>query len=73
MRKALELDEVPDHTTISWMLKRLTLSRLEAMVVQVLSAVKRKEDVVAIDTTGFRFTQAAPTTPPVADENTAIG
>jgi hypothetical protein len=32
VRAVLELTEVPDHTTISRMRKRLTLPRLEAML-----------------------------------------
>ena len=59
VRAVLELTAVPDHSTISRMLKRLTLARLEAMLAQVLSQLEGKEDVVAIDTTGFRFTQAS--------------
>jgi hypothetical protein len=59
VREALELSEVPDHTTISRMLKRLTLPRLEAMLAQVLTQLEGKEDVVAVDATGFRFTQAS--------------
>jgi hypothetical protein len=55
----LELTEVPDHTTISRMLKRLTLLRLEALLTHVLNQLEGKEDVVAIDATGFRFTQAS--------------
>ena len=59
VRKVLELSEVPDHTTISRMLKRLTLPRLEALLAQVLTELEGKEDVVATDATGFRFTQAS--------------
>lgn len=59
VRDVLELSDVPDHSTISRMLKRLTLPRLEAMLAQVLNQLERKEDVVAIDATGFRFTQAS--------------
>jgi IS5 family transposase len=59
VREVLELSDVPDHTTISRMLKRLTLPRLEAMLAQVLSQLEGKEDVVALDATGFRFTQAS--------------
>jgi IS5 family transposase len=59
VRDVLELTEVPDHTTISRMLKRLTLLRLEALLTQVLNQLEGKEDVVAIDATGFRFTSAS--------------
>lgn len=41
------------------MLKRLTLPRVEAMLAHVLNQLERKEDVVAVDATGFRFTQAS--------------
>ncbi|MDX2163783.1 MAG: transposase, partial [bacterium] len=44
VRDVLELTEVPDHTTISRMLKRLTLPRLEAMLAHVLRQVEAKED-----------------------------
>jgi hypothetical protein len=59
VRTVLEMTDVPDHSTISRMLKRLTLPRLEAMLAQVLSQLEGKEDVVAMDATGFRFTQAS--------------
>ena len=59
VRDVLELSEVPDHTTISRMLKRLTLARLEALLAQVLSQLEEKEEVVAVDVTGFRFSQAS--------------
>lgn len=59
VRAVLELAEVPDHTTIARMLKRLTLPRLEAMLAQVLTQLEGKEEVVALDATGFRFTQAS--------------
>lgn len=59
VREVLELSEVPDHSTISRMLKRLTLPRLEALLAQVLSQLEGKADVVALDATGFRFTQAS--------------
>ena len=59
VREVLELSEVPDHTTISRMLKRLTLPRLEAMLAHLLAQLEEKEDVVAIDATGFRFTSAS--------------
>ncbi|MBK8031265.1 MAG: hypothetical protein IPK17_17595 [Chloroflexi bacterium] len=59
MRDTLELSEEPDHTTISLMLKRLTLARLETMLTQILNQLVGKQDVVALDATGFRFTQAS--------------
>ena len=59
VREVLELTQVPDHSTISRMLKRLTLPRLEAMLAQVLTRLEGKEDMVAVDATGFRFTQAS--------------
>ncbi len=59
VRSVLELDDVPDHTTIMRMAKRLTLTRIEAMQTELLSQLEGKEDVVAIDATGFRFTQAS--------------
>jgi IS5 family transposase len=59
VRDVLELTDVPDHTTISRMLRRLTLPRMEAMLAQVLNQLEGKEDVVAIDATGFRFTSAS--------------
>lgn len=59
IQAVLELSAVPDHTTIARMLKRLTLPRLEAMLAHVLNQLEGKEDVVALDATGFRFTQAS--------------
>lgn len=59
VREVLQLTEVPDHTTISRMLKRLTLRRLEALLTHVLNQLEGKEDVVALDATGFRFTSAS--------------
>ncbi len=59
VRDVLELSRVPDHTTISRMLKRLTLARLEALLAQVLSQMEEKEEVVAVDATGFRLSQAS--------------
>ena len=59
VRDTLELSEVPDHTTISRMLKGLTLTRPETLLAQVLNQLEGKEDVVALDATGFRFTQAS--------------
>lgn len=59
VREVLGLTRVPDHSTISRMLKRLTLARLEAMLNEVLRQLEEKEEVVAIDATGFRFTQAS--------------
>lgn len=40
-------------------MKRLTLTQLEAMLAEVLKQLEGKEDVVAVDATGFRFTQAS--------------
>jgi hypothetical protein len=59
VREVLELTRVPDHTTIARMFKRLTLRRLEALLTQVLSQLEEKEDMVAVDATGFRFTSAS--------------
>jgi IS5 family transposase len=59
VREALELKAVPDHTTISRMLKRLTLARLEALLTEILKQLEEKEEMVAVDATGFRFTQGS--------------
>jgi hypothetical protein len=45
VREALELSEIPDHSTISRRLKRLTLPCVEAMLAQTLSQLEAKEDV----------------------------
>ncbi len=57
--EVLELTEVPDHSTISRILKWLTMPRLEAMLAEILTQIEGKENVVAVDATRFRFTQAS--------------
>jgi transposase len=71
VRAVLGLTRVPDHSTISRMLKRLTLARLEAMLNEVLRQLEEKEEVVAIDATGFASPKPALTTPPAAENDTA--
>ncbi len=73
IRAVLELSEVPDHTTIARMLKRLTLPRLEAMLAHVLNRLRGRRTSLPSMQPGFASPKPLPTTPPVVDENTAIG
>jgi len=41
------------------MMKGLTLTQLEAILAEVFNQLESKEDVVAVDATGFRLTQAS--------------
>src|SRR4029450_13686474 len=56
---ALALRYVPDHSTLSRALKRLRLRDLEAMRRALLARLPVTEDVIALDSTGYRRTQAS--------------
>jgi hypothetical protein len=56
---ALALRQVPDHSTLSRALKRLHLRDLDAMRRTLLARLPVTEDVIALDSTGYRRTQAS--------------
>lgn len=56
---ALALRRVPDHSTLSRALKRLRLRDLDAMRRALLANLPVTEDVIALDSTGYRRTQAS--------------
>ena len=55
----LALRCVPDHSTLSRALKRLRLRDLDAMRRALLARLRVTEDVIALDSTGYRRTQAS--------------
>lgn len=57
--QALELETVPDHTTLYRAAKRLKVGKLDQMYRTLLDDLKVQEDHMAVDTTGFRPTQAS--------------
>jgi hypothetical protein len=57
--QALELPQVPDHTTLYRAFKRLRVGLLEQLSRGLLSELAVQEDAIALDTTGFRPTQAS--------------
>lgn len=59
VQEVWDLSEVSDHITISQMLRRLTLPRLDVMLAQIFSELEVKEGVVALDAIGFSFIQAS--------------
>lgn len=57
--QALELTSVPDHTTLYRAFRRLRLGDLDRLRQTFLDQAKVTEEVVAVDTTGLRTTQAS--------------
>jgi hypothetical protein len=57
--QALELQTIPDHTTLYRAAKRLKVSKLDQMYRTLLDDAEVQEDQMAADTTGFRPTQAS--------------
>lgn len=55
----LELNEIPDHSTLSRTFKKLRLSELTKMKDELLTTLKVEEEVVAGDSTSFRLCQAS--------------
>jgi hypothetical protein len=55
----LALRRVPDHSTLSRALKRLGLRDLDGMRRALLARLPVTEDVIALDSTGYRRTQAS--------------
>jgi len=58
VQRTLGLKRIPDHSTLSRVLKRVRLSDLQAMKARLLVSLE-KEGVVAADATSFRFSQAS--------------
>jgi hypothetical protein len=57
--QALDLENVPDHTTLYRAAKRLKVGKLDQMYRTLLDDWQVQEDQMAVDTTGFRPTQAS--------------
>jgi len=57
--QALELQTIPDHTTLYRAAKRLKVSKLDQMYRTLLDDWEVQEDQMAADTTGFSPTQAS--------------
>jgi hypothetical protein len=58
VQRVLELKHIPDHSTLSRVLKRVRMSDMQAMKARLLAGMD-KEEVVAADATSFRFSQAS--------------
>lgn len=52
-------EDIPDHSTLYRMYKRLRMSHLKALNEQLLQALEIQEEAIAIDSTGFSPTQAS--------------
>ena len=59
VREVLELQKVPDHTTLWRTFNRLTLSRIRRMLRELLNLLGVKENIISVDSTGFRLSQAS--------------
>jgi transposase len=57
--QALELSEVPDHSTLNRAFQRLTEIRLNKLLTSVLADMDVKESVIAGDSTGFTLSTAS--------------
>jgi hypothetical protein len=57
--QALELTVVPDHTTLYRTMRRLRMKHLDHLRQTFLDQAQVAEEVVAVDTTGLRTTQAS--------------
>lgn len=55
----LELEEVPDHSTLCRTFQRLTLKGVQALLRQLLAALQPQERAIAGDATGYRFSNAS--------------
>lgn len=60
VRQVLELTEVPDHTTLYRTYRRLRIKHWDGLHRRLLDQAGVQESVIAVDTTGFRPTQASP-------------
>lgn len=59
VRAALELEEVPDHSTLNRTFQRLTKPVLQALLRRLLHALQVRERVLAGDATGYRASNAS--------------
>ena len=55
----LELNEVPDHSTLNRTFKRLTKAGLQELFDRLLALLQPQEQVLAADATGYRPSQAS--------------
>jgi hypothetical protein len=60
VQRALELTQVPDHTTLYRTYRRLRMKPLDQLRQTFLDQAGVQESVIAVDTSGFRPTQASP-------------
>jgi len=59
VRRVLELEKVPDHSTLCRAYGKLRLSDIERMLRELLDSLGVEEEVIAVDSTGFRESQAS--------------
>ena len=59
MVTALKLNRIPDHSTLCRMFKRMTRVKIRQMERLVLERMKPCEEVIGLDSTGFRADQAS--------------
>jgi hypothetical protein len=57
--EALGLQQVPDHTTFNRTMKHLGMPTLQALNSTLLTQLEVEEEAIAVDSTGFSFTQAS--------------
>ena len=57
--QALELSEVPDHSTLNRTFQRLTEIRVNELLTSVLADMNVKETVIAGDSTGYTLSTAS--------------
>jgi transposase len=57
--EVLELSEVPDHSTLYRMYKRMRMTHLQTLNERLLHQLEVQEDGIAIDSTGFSLTEAS--------------
>jgi IS5 family transposase len=57
--QALDLSEVPDHSTVCRMFNRLPMKTWRTLFDQLLADLAPQETTIAADTTGYRATQAS--------------
>jgi len=57
--QALELNTVPDHSTLNRTFRRLTERRLQKLLTSVLAEINVKESVMAGDSTGYTLSSAS--------------
>ena len=60
VRQALDLTVVPDHTTLYRTYRRLRMKHLDQLRQTFLDQAGVQESIIAVDTSGFRPTQASP-------------